>query len=463
MKTVLQILLILFSPLLLSGQLEQEIDDYLAQVNETNEIPGSAIAILKGDEVIYEKYFGMAELDHQVPVSEKTLFRVYSSTKLLTSVAIFQLVDAGKISVGDQIGDHLNDLPDAWNKIAIRDLLSHASGLPDLRDLQPEMTATEILEKLGALPLSFPPGDHYQYNQTNYWLLSRIIEVHSDKNFGNFVIDGQFGGDNSGLVFSSNALEVIPHRTGAHWRTPTGWVRSGDNNGRWGHAANGMAINMPTLIGWAKRLNQGKLLSKKATTEMTSPYFYTNSLDEFLHGWGVYHTNKVTSRGFTGGLVSGVRFFPEQDLTILFMSNGFRYFPLHNRVIDRLAGMVDKTLFDEDKVALHELANLLLSVDTEAALTEFSTWRKQHPNVLIEGDLNSIGYAVARDGRVEDAIKIFQLNTEEYPDAWNVWDSLGEGYEMAGDHKKALKYYTRSVKINPDNQHGIDKIKLLKK
>ncbi|MFT6000999.1 MAG: tetratricopeptide (TPR) repeat protein [Neolewinella sp.] len=101
--------------------------------------------------------------------------------------------------------------------------------------------------------------------------------------------------------------------------------------------------------------------------------------------------------------------------------------------------------------------------DTDDALKTFPSWRTQHPGIQLEDDLNSIGYVLVRNDRADDAIKIFLLNTLECPEAWNIWDSLGESYEAVGELEKALKYYTRSVEITPDNEHGVDRINQLKK
>lgn len=462
MKIVHSLCLLLLLPTLLSGQLTEEIETYLTEVNKFNEVPGSAVAILKGDELIYEGYFGLAEMNHRVPVSKKTMFRVYSSTKLLVSVALFQLVDAGKIEMSDPIGKYLPELPDTWQTRKIRDLIAHASGLPDFKFLKEGVTEEEMLEQLRDEPLSFAAGDRFSYNQTNYWLLGRIIETTSGKSLQDFIRDGQFEGDASSFVFSSEALRVVPNRTGVYHHSADGWMLAGDSAGKFAHGANGLAITLPGLIGWAKRHSQGRFMGAAAGAEMVSAYEYSNSDHKFLHGWGVYPVNGYKSRGFTGGQVSGVRYFPDQDLTILFLSNGFRYGLLHNRVINHLAGMIDEKLKDPYWDQVEYIAGQFLGrEDIPARINEFMGWRMLNINAPVEGDINSVGYILAREGRLEDALAIFRLNTELYPNAFNVWDSLGECHEMLGETEEALKYYKKSVALNPENTHGIEKIKLL--
>jgi tetratricopeptide (TPR) repeat protein len=76
------------------------------------------------------------------------------------------------------------------------------------------------------------------------------------------------------------------------------------------------------------------------------------------------------------------------------------------------------------------------------------------PEGFDEFVLNSLGYRLLRAERFDDAIAIFRLNIEEYPDAWNPYDSMGEAYMMAGDLETAIEFYEKSLELNPDNTGG---------
>lgn len=463
MKPVFSLfLLLLLLPLLLPGQLEKDIERYLTEVNETFAVPGSAVAVLKGDELIYEGYFGLAEMNHNVPVSGQTKFRVYSSTKLLVATAIFQLEEAGKLNHQDPIGKHLEGLPEDWRRLKIADLMAHASGLPEYKDFPNTLSPEEVMEKLAAEELSFPAGDHFDYNQTNYWTLLRIIEKVSGEPLETFILNHQLQGLKDQFAFSSDSHDVIPHRTGQYRYANGSWKVSDDNWGKISYAGNGLAISLPAFIRWGQKHRNGELLGPAATAAMTTEYEYADEDDSFLHGWGIYPVNGQPSRGFTGGGVSAFRYFPDEDLTIIFLSNGSRYGIIHNRVVDHLAGMVVPSLVDPVVENDEYLNRLFISEqDGAEAIRKFRAWRKDHPAGKLESSMNRIGYLLAREGRLEDAIKVFQLNTEMYPDAWNVWDSLGEGHEMLGQAEAALVYYRKSVALNPDNMHGTEKIKQL--
>jgi hypothetical protein len=79
-----------------------------------------------------------------------------------------------------------------------------------------------------------------------------------------------------------------------------------------------------------------------------------------------------------------------------------------------------------------------------------------------EDQLNTLGYQLMQGGRVKDAIEIFKLNVEQFPDSFNVYDSLGEGYMVDGNTKLAIRNYEKSLKLNPKNENGKKMLEKLK-
>ena len=78
-----------------------------------------------------------------------------------------------------------------------------------------------------------------------------------------------------------------------------------------------------------------------------------------------------------------------------------------------------------------------------------------------ENEFNRLGYRFLGENKVKEAIEIFKMNVEMYPDSWNVYDSLGEGYMNDGQNELAIKYYKKSLELNPDNTNGIAMLKQL--
>jgi len=440
-----------------------EIDQYLQKVMARSEIPGLAVAILKKDELIYEGYFGYANLEHQVKVDDRSIFRVYSLTKPIVATAAFHMMEEGKFSLDDPISKYLKGLPESWKQVQVKHLLTHSSGLPELEGINSPDEA-EVLSATFKKENYFPAGNRFRYTQTNFLLLKQIMEVQSNKRFEEIIFDQQFLGKQSDVLFSSNSQEVIPHRVQRYrlnYQRKT-WEKIDYVNPPLAHSGNGLNLSLRAMIRWDRLLNQNKVLSEKGKARMWSEFSFETP-DRFAFGWGFYTVNERNSVGFTGGGVAGFRKFLDEDLSIIFLSNGAKYRVSIDGIINHLAGLAEKDLIDKGARAEDALWDAFTGESLQQAMQIYQQQIQSNPSKSFEGTLNSIGYDLLVRSRPEDAIEVFQLNVKEHPDSWNVYDSLGEGYEEIGDTIQALKNYRKSVQLNPENQHGVEKIKLLTK
>src|SRR6202034_3393592 len=147
---------------------------------------------------------GMAEVENSVPVTDKAAFPIASATKAFTGVALMQLVESGKLDLAAPISRYLDGLPVSWQKVTIRQLATHISGLPNIvnNDTGELVTGVQIASmgesdvdaawnKVQTLPIEFPPGEKYSYNQTNYILLGKVISKLSGQPFTQFIKEHQ--------------------------------------------------------------------------------------------------------------------------------------------------------------------------------------------------------------------------------------------------------------------------------
>ncbi|UCH14749.1 MAG: MBL fold metallo-hydrolase [Bacteroidales bacterium] len=133
---------------------------------------------------------------------------------------------------------------------------------------------------------------------------------------------------------------------------------------------------------------------------------------------------------------------------------------------DYWIGAVTQSLTNENnKPSIAEpLLNTLIESDADAAVSQYRELKTNHFDdyVFFENALNTLGYYLLGRNRIQDAIEIFKLNVEEYPEAFNVYDSLGEAYMNNGDKELAIKYYEKSLELNPDNLNAVEMIKRIK-
>ncbi|MFK7934626.1 MAG: serine hydrolase [Saprospiraceae bacterium] len=440
-------------------ELNQKVNEYIETIQERYGIPGAAVAIIKDGKVIHRNNYGYANLEHQVPITDASIFRLYSLTKPLVAVAVFQLLEAGKLNLEDRVDQYFTDLPTTWNGLQIKHLLSHSSGLPDMAPvpLFENLTEEEAKAKVFAQPIRFGAGEEYSYNQTNFWLLQQIIEQLSGTSMADFIIKNQFNSPTDTVFFSSDSRDIIRHRVTPYFPFRNG-KRMIDHSylqGDYGLAMNGLNITLDKFINWNQRLRNDELLKKETKELMWTEYPYTKKNASFAYSWDARMVNKHRSYGFSGSLVTAYRVFPDDDLSIMLFCNGLgRFFDIED-LVNHLASFVNKDIFNPNYLAFETLLKAGES-DFSTLKTSYYQLKKDYPQANLEAQINSVGYMIMNSGQLATAIDIFTLNTEEFPTSWNTFDSLGEAYLNANDLAKAKRYYEQSLQLNPDNNNGAE-------
>ncbi|MCL1570557.1 serine hydrolase domain-containing protein [Xanthomonas nasturtii] len=193
------LLLSLWLPLI---ALADDLSDKLTQQMQLNRqrygIVGQALYVSHNGKVLFRGGDGLADLDSQQPVTREQIFPVFSVSKLLVSTLIMQLVEADRIDLDRSARVYLPALPQRWNKITVRQLLDHTSGLPEYFT-QEQMsgspaasasfpaTAHAVFAALGTQPLLFPPGSNTRYINTNYLVLSQLLQAYYRKPYSQIV------------------------------------------------------------------------------------------------------------------------------------------------------------------------------------------------------------------------------------------------------------------------------------
>jgi len=113
----------------------EKIDSFVREKMKSKNIPGLSLAVVREGKIVLAKGYGMANLELSTPANEKTCFLLYSITKSFTAMATMMLVEEGKISLEDPISKYLKDLPAIWNRVTIRQLLNHTSGIKNWGEL----------------------------------------------------------------------------------------------------------------------------------------------------------------------------------------------------------------------------------------------------------------------------------------------------------------------------------------
>jgi CubicO group peptidase (beta-lactamase class C family) len=443
--------------------LKQKIDNYLKETIEVNQIPGAAVAVIKNGKVIYEQYYGKSSIEENTLVDENSIFRLYSTTKIISAVSVFQLIERGKLSLEDNTSKYLDNLPQEWQKVKIKNLVTHSSGLPDIvkfEDIPYSLDENEKWARLYKKTMEFETGDHYSYNQTNYCLLTKIIEKTSGSTFEDYVLKNQFPSAKKGVVFSANSSEFISGRVIHHlFNLKTNkYERFNADHGKIHNSGSGLNITLKEFVAWNKRLDKNILLSQATRNAMWSPFQFKNTEDSFLYGWEMYETNKIKSFGFSGGNMTAFRKFVDNDLTIIFLSNGYKNYNVEEQVIDHLAGIVNEKLLDSNLLTNEKITADFYKNDIEKAIQNYHTIKNQNPTRNFENTLITIGYNLMNNGNLKDAIKVFELNVKENPNSANAYDCVAEAYFANGQLELSKQNYQKSFYMYPANTNAKDMV-----
>jgi CubicO group peptidase (beta-lactamase class C family) len=445
------------------------IDTYVKEAIKNNNIPGLALGILKDGKIIFEKYYGTENLEDLKKVSPSSMFRIYSTSKLMTNVGVFQLIEKGKLSLEDNVSKYIDNLPKDWQNVKVKNLLTHSSGMPNFiafSDILPEDSSAKTVERLSNEKMDFTTGNEFRYNQTNYMLLSMVIEKITGQSFENFILNDQFYDVKNQVVYSSNALEKIPNRIIKYnYNSETKkYEKSTDVEGKKAYPGNGLAITLPAFLKWSNHLTQNDALNQKTKEMMWQPFDFANKKDVFAYGWEINKTNNIPSYGFSGGNVSAYRVFPQSNMSIIMLSNGYNFFPAQYHIINHVASIIDKNLTDNYSLAEEAIIAEFAKANNPNTEKNYFKIKAQNPKWDFESTLNNIGYILMRNSRFDEAIKVFALNVKEHPQSGSVFDSLGEGYLSAKNYPLALKNYKKSLELDPQNTNAtnmINKIEVL--
>ena len=173
---------------------EARVDKIFAQFDKKDS-PGCALAVVRDGRVVYKRGYGMADLEHDVPMTPQSVLYIGSTSKQFAAASVALLAQQGKLSLDDNVRKYVPELPDYQPPVTLRHLVHHTSGVRDgwaLLSLAGR-SADEVinLDDIVALAarqksLNFKPGEEHLYSNTGYWLLAVVVARASGKSLREF-------------------------------------------------------------------------------------------------------------------------------------------------------------------------------------------------------------------------------------------------------------------------------------
>ena len=443
------------------------IDQLISLYHKYGQFNGTALVADNG-KVIYKKGVGQANMEWNIPNAPDTKFRLGSITKQFTATLILQLVEQGKIKLDGKLIDYLPEYrKDTGAKVTIHNLLSHTSGIPSYTSLpgffanvsRNPFTVDDFIKTYTSGELEFEPGSKFVYNNSGYFLLGAIIEKVTGKPYEQVLKENIFdpvGMKNSGY---DHWKAIIGKRATGYTNTPRGYETAPYLDMSIPYAAGSLYSTIEDLYLWDQALYGEKILSAKSKELMFTP-----NLNNYGYGFNIRKatlappTKLVVQVIQHGGGINGfntqiVRMTNEKRLIVLL--DNAEHGQYLNKIVEGLMSILYDQPYDMPKQSIAEIIlKTVLDHDVATAIKQYralkaGTTAGEHDFARTE--LNTVGYQLMQMKKVADAIEVFKLNVEVYPEAFQTYERLGEAYAVNGNKELAIANYKKSLELNPKN------------
>ncbi len=366
------LLVIIIAPNIYADGIDQKIagfDEYIRRGMEQWKIPGLAVAVVKDDDVVYMKGFGLRKLGETEKVDEHTLFGIASLSKAFTGAAIGMLVDEGKLHWDDPVVDHLPhfQLSDRWvtQEITVRDLLIHNSGLGRMignrLQFMTRKDRDELMYRLRYLEPERSFRSSYVYSNMLYMAAGQLIPAVTGMSWDDFIKERIF--QPLEMELSNTSINDVPDNGNAAYphQEIRGEVqviprRNFDNVG----PAASINASVHEMVQWMRLhlgtpgvINETEIIQSETMRVLHHPQTVIpveNPKKEFAAygmGWGIrLYRDRIISRhaGAVDGMNSFIALVHEENLGVVILTNIFNDFmyALANHVIDSILGVSDE-------------------------------------------------------------------------------------------------------------------------
>jgi CubicO group peptidase (beta-lactamase class C family) len=309
-----------------------DVDDFVKAVMEQRHIPAVSIAVIKGGALVKSAGYGLANVEHEASARSDTVYKIGSVSKQFIAAAVMLLAQDGKLLIDDKASKYLAGVPDTWQDITIRRLLTHTSGLAreapgfDPYKIQPDI---DVIKSAYSLQLQFQPGEKYDYSNLGYYVLAEIVSRVSGTPWHEFLHRRVFAPLGMSATQTTNVNALIPKRASGYiWRENS--LNNADN---WTtlRPSGAFLSTVLDMAKWEAALQAGRVLSETSKAEMWKPlkfndgrefpYGFGWELDDFPPGGFVTGVPMIRHEGTIPGFRAAYGRLPKQGVSVIVLSN----------------------------------------------------------------------------------------------------------------------------------------------
>lgn len=321
------------TPVADEGPIHPGVDAIFADLDR-DDAPGAAVGVLLDGEVVHRSGYGIANMDHGIPITPQTIFDIASISKQFGAMSALLLEGEGRLDFDADVRGYVPEVPDFGPTITPRHLVHHTSGIRDWPQamMMGGVTYTDVIsfEKILRMlyqqeDLDFPPGSAYSYSNTGYNLLARVIEVQSGESFRAYTDERIF--QPLGMThthFSDDYLEIVPGRAESYNPTDDGGYRRSINQ-LTALASSSLNTTIDDFLLWMQNYETGTVGGDAVLERMVQPGTL-NDGEELAYAYGLTVGDYRGLPNFGhGGSWAGFRTnfvrFPDQNLSVVVFCN----------------------------------------------------------------------------------------------------------------------------------------------
>lgn len=474
MKYRLLLLFLLFTTTFLFSQSEFfKLENYIKEYQRIKEVPSVTAGILLDNKIYWNGSYGYADIENLVPSSTKSVYRIASISKPITAVAIMQLVERGKINLDEDITKYVTYYPKKRWKVTVRNLLNHTAGirnyLPGEFDSKAQFsTIREAVAVIAKDSLMFEPGTRYSYNTLSYNLLAAAIETVTGKTFGEYLRQNIFEPAKMYSTFLEFQPAIVMNRAKGYIKNDFREFQNAplaDLSNK--YPGGGMISTVEDLLRFAQSLLNETILSNSSFELMATRSKLKNGREiQYGLGFQVLYDEKerrvITHSGGGTGFTSMLQIYPELKVVTSHLIN------IRDRNLNRPSEAIFSIVIDKEEVSIKTstadaMNKIIRTAGIDSAIS-FYNYVKVNDTVnyiLNEEELNFLGYDLLSLNWVMDAIEIFKLNRNEYPDYAGSYLGLGDAYLKDKNKGLAIRNYRKVLQLEPNNRRALDALKKL--
>jgi D-alanyl-D-alanine carboxypeptidase len=296
-------------------------------------LPGLAVVIARGDEVVLARGYGAADMERGGAVTADTVFQLGSISKQFLAALVVGLVDDGRLALDDPVTQHLADFPQLPPTLRVRHLLNHTSGLrelftaPEAQQAFDDLTRTrgDLAAFVRRLPLDAAPGARWSYSNTNYTLLALLVEHLTGAPYEEGLRARLLAPLGLSSIRHCTPLPARPEDARGHeWRDGRVVVAAPENI-EWARGDGGLCGSARDVARWLRLLAMGRVVSPAAFAAMTTVTRVADRPDAD-YGFGVSlvpleGVRKLAHNGAMRGFSASAAYYPDPELTVVLLTN----------------------------------------------------------------------------------------------------------------------------------------------